>query len=301
MTRPAQKIGERRTLDAVLAALGQRPDQEPQEGETPDFTMFVARRLIGVEITEFSSHDVLADGSLRRAVEDEWERLQATAAAFRLQHPELIEVSVGLMFKGRVPPRRDHPAFLDEVAAFVRLRLAGLTSTNQEYWPSDFSSSLMQAYLRTICLRKDRHAEWYANLSAGFVAQPGHRIAEIVAGKSTTAFRPADELWLVIQCGMHISDMMLDLNGVEDFEAVPSLEGFVFSRVFVLAYTGAYEWQKGNGWRRLTGESPIDHGLFSEGTEMVLADPEWWNDPDRKAHDVAMECVRQLREGAEEP
>ncbi len=90
--------------------------------------------------------------------------------------------------------------------------------------------------------------------------------------------------------------MMLDIMGVEDFEAVPNLDGCAFSRVFVLAYTGAYEWQKGKRWRRLTGESPVDHGLFSDETKTVLADPGWWND-DRKAHDVAMECVRQLREG----
>jgi hypothetical protein len=79
MTRPAKKIAERRTLDAVLAALAMCPDQEPQDGEAPDFTMFVSGRLIGVEITEFSSGDVLEDGNLRRAVESEWERLSSPA------------------------------------------------------------------------------------------------------------------------------------------------------------------------------------------------------------------------------
>jgi hypothetical protein len=33
---------------------------------------------------------------------------------------------------------------------------------------------------------------------------------------------PADELWLVIQCTSRISKAMLDILGVEDFEAVPS-------------------------------------------------------------------------------
>ncbi len=108
MTRPAKKIAERRTLDAVLAALAMCPDQEPQDGEAPDFTMFVSGRLIGVEITEFSSGDVLEDGNLRRAVESEWERLKLAGDAFRREDPELREVNVGLMFKAKVPPRQDH-------------------------------------------------------------------------------------------------------------------------------------------------------------------------------------------------
>jgi hypothetical protein len=33
--------------------------------------------------------------------------------------------------------------------------------------------------------------------------------------------------------------MLSDIPGIEDFEAVPSLEPFVFSRVFVLAFAGS--------------------------------------------------------------
>jgi len=113
----------------------------------------------------------------------------------------------------------------------------------------------MSRFLRTIYLRKDRFAEWHSNLIAGYVARPDRKISGIVAEKSDTRFRPADELWLVIQCGTRISEMMLDLTGVADFAQVPSLESYVFSRVFVLAWTGAYEWQRGAGWRQLTGES----------------------------------------------
>jgi hypothetical protein len=48
MTRADQKKSERRTLDAVLNALGLCPDQEPQEGEAPDFTMPVSGRVLCV-------------------------------------------------------------------------------------------------------------------------------------------------------------------------------------------------------------------------------------------------------------
>jgi hypothetical protein len=254
-----------------------------------------------LEITAYQSGAILEDGTERRPVENEWERLKLAADTFRRQNnPELREINAGLMFRGKVPPRRDHAAFLDEIATFALTHLGELTAEDRAYWPSDLASPVMQAYLRTLYLRKDQYPEWYSNIPAGFVDRPGHGIAAIVAEKSKRKYRPVDELWLVIQCGTRISEMMLDIMGVEDFEAVPSLDGFAFSRVFVLPYTGAYEWQRGKGWRRLTGQSPVADGVPFDAMKAVLADPEWLNDPDRKAHDVAIDCVRQFREGAEE-
>jgi hypothetical protein len=106
MTRPNQKRSERETLHALLAALDLRPDQEPEEGEAPDFTMAVAGRRIGIEITMYQSGDTVEDGRGRRQVESEWDRLKAAADAFRRDRPELVDVNVGLMFHGSVPPRR---------------------------------------------------------------------------------------------------------------------------------------------------------------------------------------------------
>ena len=84
MTRPAQKEAESRTLRSVVAALGLRPDEEPEEGEVPDFTMRVAGRLIGVEVTMYRYGATVDDGSQRRPVENEWERLKAASDAFRV-------------------------------------------------------------------------------------------------------------------------------------------------------------------------------------------------------------------------
>src|SRR5260370_4856578 len=97
----------------------------------------------------------------------------------------------------------------------------------------------MRVYLRSLYLRVDEYAEWHSNIAGGYVARPDGTIAAIAAEKSTKRFRPADELWLVIQCGTRISEMMLDILGVEDFSSVPSLDPFTFSRVFVLAFTGS--------------------------------------------------------------
>lgn len=297
MTRPAQKQAERRTLDGVIAALGLRLDQEPQQGETPDFMLHVYGRRIGVEITVYSSGATVDDGTERRPVESEWERLKAAADAFRAQNSDLRDFNIGLMFKGMVPPRKQHAAFIDEIAAFARSRVAELSS-ERTYWPPSFASPLMQTYLRTLYLRLDPYAEWYSNLAGGYIARPGPTIAAIVAEKSTAQFRPADELWLAIQCGTRISEMMLDIMGVEDFEAVPDLDTYAFERVFVLAYTGAYEWRRNAGWRRLTGEPVAGQGPSFDELKAVLNDPEWLADPDGKAVEVARACICEMRKSS---
>jgi hypothetical protein len=301
MTRPAQKEAERRTLDGLIAALALRLEQEPEDGEAPDFTIGISGRRVGVEITMYRSGATVNDGTERRPVESEWERLKATADEFRTQRAELHEVNIGLMFKDVVPPRRQHNAFLEEIAAFVRAHDAQLSAQDAEFWPPSFTTPLMQTYLRTLYLGRNSYAEWYSNLAGGFVGMPGPAIAAIVAEKSATQFRPADELWLVIQCGTRISEMMLDIMGVEDFNAVPDLEPYVFDRVFVLAYTGAYEWRRGAGWRKLTGESVADGGPSFDELKSVLSDPEWLADPDGKATNVSLETLRDMRKETGKP
>jgi hypothetical protein len=295
MTRPAQKESERRTLDAVMNALGLRPDQEPEEGEAPDFIMRIAGRVTGLEITAYRSGDAVEDGTPRRAAEAEWEKLKRSAEIFRRQRAELGDINVGLMFKDSVPARGEHNAFLEEIAGFVRGHTAEIAEQDREYWPQAFPSPLMQAHLRTLYLRRDRYPEWYTNLTAGYIARPGPTIAEIVAEKSQKRFRPVDELWLAIQCGVRISEMMLDLTGVADFDAVPDLSPFVFSRVFVLAYTGSYEWSRGGSWQKLAGESIENVAPSFDELKNILNDPEWLADPDKKASQAALECLREIR------
>ena len=111
----------------------------------------------------------------------------------------------------------------------------------------------MQQYLDRIVLRTDAYAEWYSSFSSGYVALPdASNIPGIVKVKSNKQFRSTDELWLVIHCGTHISEMTLELDGVEDFRPIEGLDRARFERMFVLTYSGTYEWAKAtNGWRQL--------------------------------------------------
>jgi hypothetical protein len=255
MTREVQKTIERQTLEVVLAALGLRPDQEPEAGETPDFIVSLAGRRIGVEITMYSSSDTVDGGHRRRQVESEWDKLQAAARAHCTTRPELRDINVGLYFRGPVPPRRQHIDFIKEVADFIAAHRHELRSEDLDYWPPTISTPLMVEYLQVLYLRVDRYAVWHSNLTASFVATPAtSTVADIVADKSTRNFWLADELWLAIQCGTRISETLLPI-GSNDFNMVPALDGFRFSRVFALTYLGVYQWKAGEGWRKLTGEA----------------------------------------------
>jgi hypothetical protein len=156
-----------------------------------------------------------------------------------------------------VPPRRLHPDFMEEIAAFVRAHRNDLKTSDVEYWERNFSTPLMRDYLQTVYLRIDQHAVWHSSLGAGFVATPAtSTVADTVAAKSGKQFRPADELWLAIQCSTLISETLLPIIGAEDFDSVPPLDGFQFSRVFVLTYLGVFQWKRGEDrWHKLTGHA----------------------------------------------
>jgi hypothetical protein len=215
---------------------------------------------------------------------------------FAATFPTSANVNVILDFYGPVPPRKQHHDFIVEVIAFIHGHAAELHSENVGYRLPAFSTPLMSKYLRTLYLRRDRYAVWYSNLAAGWVARPDPALAAIVEEKSRKRFRPCDELWLAIQGSARISGMLSDILGVEDFEAVPSLEPYVFSRVFVLAFTGTYQWKRGEGWRQLTGENR-EAERPSLDVRAVLRDPEWLVDPDAKAEQVAADVLQEFRVG----
>jgi hypothetical protein len=153
---------------------------------------------------------------------------------FRSQHPEFRDINVGLMFAASVLPRRLRVDFISEIATFVRHHADELSADNITFWPHCFSGALMRKYLRTLYIRKDRFAEWYSNLMGGYVAKPDDTIDAIVAKKSGKRFRPADELWLAIQCAPRISEMMLDIMGIEDFASVRALNLMCFRECLFL-------------------------------------------------------------------
>jgi hypothetical protein len=258
MTTVDKKISERRTLDAVFGALGMRPDNEPEVGEAPDFMIKVSGCRIGFEVTMYQSGSTVegSDANRRRA-EAESEKLLVAANEYRSTNADIRDINVILTFSGDLPPRRQQNDFVAEIAKFIREHRSELGSADKDYMSWEFSSRLMRDHLRALHLRVCPYAVWYSSLAGGFVGMPDSLIYQIVAAKSQKQYREADELWLAIQSSTKISELLLTLDGVADFERVPSLDGFRFSQVFVLAYDGIYRWKRGEGWCRPDG-SPAD-------------------------------------------
>jgi hypothetical protein len=249
MTRVAQKTGERRTLDSVLAASQLRADAEPEVGEAPDFIVTIDGQPIGIEVTMFQS-GAFVEGSNanRRQAEAEWQKLEAAANAYRALNPDVMEINVILSFSGALPARRLHQDFINEIASFIRINRALLSENDTEFW--NFPTPLMRRHLTSVYLRVCPYAIWYTSLYAGYVASPDDRIAAIVADKSQSAYRHAGELWLAIQCSTNISETMLPI-GIESFAGVPPLDLYRFERIFVLTYLGVFRWKRDEGWVQL--------------------------------------------------
>jgi hypothetical protein len=169
----------------------------------------------------YQSGTTVGAGFGQRQVESEWESLQFASREFRAAQTDISNVNVGLMFKDVVPARKEHQAFMQEIAVFIRSRGNSITTDPVAFWPHEFSSPLMRKYLRTLHLRASQFAEWYTNIMAGWVAKPDSTLADIVSEKAAKTYRPSDELWLIVQCTHRISETVLPLGGVADLNAVP--------------------------------------------------------------------------------
>src|ERR1700730_18421577 len=125
-------------------------------------------RWVGIEDSlMYRSGSTVEGGMERRKVESEWDILKQASDRFRADRPELRHISIGLVFKGPVPPRKQHQEFMQEIAAFAHNHLNALTGQDSEFWPPKFFTALMSTYLQTLYLRKDPYAEWYSDMSAG--------------------------------------------------------------------------------------------------------------------------------------
>ena len=247
MTRRSQKESERWTLDAVLSLLNISPD-EINEGEQPDFMLAVSGRMIGVEVRMYQSGTTVGAGFGQRQVESAWESLQLASREFRAAQADISNVSVGLMFKDVAPARKEHQAFMEEIAAFIRSHADAITSESTAFWPHQFSLPLMMKYLCTLYLRTCDFAEWYTNITAGWAARPDSTLGDIVSEKAAKTYRPSDELWLIVQCSHRISETVLPLGGVADLNMVPVQNG-PFSKLYLLSMHGAFEWEQSSGWK----------------------------------------------------
>ena len=263
----------------LLSALGTTPEKI-DESELPDFMLTMHGRTVGVEVTMYQSGTTVGGaGFERRQVEAAWESLQLASREFRAAQPDISKVNVGLMFYNVVPPRGEHQQFMEEIAAFIRNQ--EIRSERTRCLSHEFASPLMKKYLHTLVLNKSEFAEWYSNITSGWVAGPDSTLNKIVAEKAARTYRPSDELWSIIQCSHRISEIVLPLS-VDALNAI-SMQGRPFSKIYLLAIDGVFQWDQLTGWTAIRldiGNKPT----FSTFDEMkatftnpeLSADPHGW-------------------------
>ena len=301
MTRQSQKEAERHTLVALLSALDFVPDRI-DDGEQPDFVLSAGGRTFGVEVTMYQSGTTVGASLGRRQVESEWEILQRSSRAFQVAQSDIARVNVGLMFRGAVPGRKEQQIFMEEIATFIRSHASEVGVQGRDFWPHQFTSPLMHKYLRTLQLREGEWAEWYSNISFGYVAIPDSTLTAIVSGKAGKTYKATSELWLVIQCSRRISETVLQLNGISDYEAAPGLtkamQASPFSKVYVITLDGVFQWDKLSGWSNLAPETASPRqGATLDELQNTLADPEWLTDPEGRFDLEVRRVLQEFRDG----
>ena len=111
----------------------------------------------------------------------------------------------------------------------------------------------MKKYLRKIILRRSESAEWYSNITVGWVMGPNATLQDIVSTKANDVPRynhSCDELWLIVQCSHRISETALPLDGVDRLNEI-SLQGGPFTKIFLLGLHGNFQWERSFGWQNL--------------------------------------------------
>lgn len=256
MARLDQKQYERRTLRALLSILEVPPDTPCQEGEAPDFMVQINSQAIGIEMTRYQSGQVVgAAGIERRSVEAEWEKFIRFSKRFCEEQSELKDVSIIFRFKDVVPPARERQLFLTEIFNFVRLHRDAVGFQYAIFSVHQFTSQLMLKYLTDICLCSSETAHLDSNLMAGKLSPFGDNLAQIVEKKSALHYRPASELWLVIQCSGLITETVLPINGASEFNRSINLQTKLragrFSKAYISTAMGWFCWERPTEWRRM--------------------------------------------------
>ena len=220
----------------LLVDIGIRLDTDPTPGEAPDFLLSLRGCLVGVELTKYQSGKGIATVS-QRTIEAAWEEFARSASDFRRAHADLNDFAVYFRFKSMVPSRKEHAPFLQELFLFLGTKQEAIEGDFVEFWIPDFSSMLMQQYLKALVVRRHACGEWDSNLSGGFVDRPAARIATIVGEKATKTYRVTDELWLAIQYSHRPSEMVLPVTGPAELDACSDLQRNLASSPFSKVYS----------------------------------------------------------------
>lgn len=257
-----KKERERFSLDKFLAAMKINTESIERGEDPPDFYITISDKQIAIEVTDFHSGETGSSGHPRRAVEQEWFKIQEIFRERRKQYLQLNEVIGILSFKNlEVPQKNRQEQFVDELLKFASANCEELTENNSVYFEFPKKYPLLKDYLKELSLKKtgcnvSLELEWEWDHNAGWVGASEKDLEKIISSKFLK-FKPTNALenWLLIISGPNISqgmgrphvnrlNNMRELN--EEIKNGPYEKIYIFEYMFdrVVFWSKSPEWQE---------------------------------------------------------
>ncbi len=226
-------------------------DSSIARGDDPPDYIIVSpqKKKIATEITEFHSDATGEGGIPRRSIEETWKKLQDAISQERKAYNEFDDIACYLRFsKLKVPPKREHREFANQLLSFVKEKLKDVSGFHQDFEPPD--KSLLTEYLKFVRIAKvNCYYTWEWNHSGGMVGLNEVELINIVKAKSKSVGDGYDQTWLLIVSGHTISQNM-GIVYVEDLKGFNELNDALsksqYDEVFIYQYMldRVLEWSK---------------------------------------------------------
>ncbi|MFP4029470.1 MAG: hypothetical protein ACLFWL_16920 [Candidatus Brocadiia bacterium] len=258
MTQNEQKRIERGHLNAFLNEMGISPQVRPVGDDPPDFRLNLDEDIVAVEHTEFHSDATDADGRPRRATEEDWKALRQMIRDQRDGQPELDNVLCRIQFRRfRVPRRRNHAAFANELVDFIYERLQELTAEGVFYDYFD-GYPLLKKYVSFVQLGSiDFYVDWEWLNGAAFVGLTEDELSGAIDPKLDVDRPPdVDENWLLVVCGLNLSQdpgnpSVSEMNDYTELNR--DLADGPYDRIYFYErmHSQILQWSNESGWRAI--------------------------------------------------
>jgi len=223
--------------------------------ESPDFILGLPDKKIGIELTEYHSELNKGKGQTRRAMEENWKKLQDQIYEEIRLNEKFVGIKCEIYFKDifLLPKKRESSDFINELKEYV-IKSDGHGITSDSI-PAQYK--LLNNYVNKVKINKihnNLYLKWESNLRIGSIGIIEEELLNIINPKIEKSneynSKNIDELWLLVVFGYRISQTIPPRleNYVNDFNNLNyKLEHSKLNYVFLYLYMYdvVYKWP---GW-----------------------------------------------------
>ncbi|MBL7141445.1 MAG: hypothetical protein ISS74_11120 [Planctomycetes bacterium] len=277
MDKPTKADMERQYVKKALACLRLSPvSVSTVERDPPDVRVELAGRVLGIEVMEY--HRDLTEGSSElRQQEARTKEIEAAFDVARKRFPEVMAKGLVFLKKSKnpvggvtpnwlrlLPKKMEAEAFAIQLLEFARSHARELTASRQVFDDFGDVSPLLKKYVQRMELRSyswtpiwnfDPQAKMHGFPEEQWAAHIRHKAERISKARQGASghLERYDEIWLVLACGQHSSQMVAAT--IDCFKEAALLDEELTASPFstVLIYQcwegmPLYKWRRGEGW-----------------------------------------------------